>query len=65
MLPDLKKSFPQLPVVVWTSHSDKITEAEFMAAGAQACIDKLQREKLLETLQSMGLNAAASTRRGP
>lgn len=53
LLNDLKKAYPALPVVVWTSHENTTQDRNFMAAGAYACVDKLHRESLVQVLREL------------
>lgn len=55
VLQEVRNAQYGLPVIVWTSHNGAEVFAEAQQAGAYACVNKMQREKLMQALESLDL----------
>jgi len=53
----LRKERPQIPAFVWTYHQGPEWSERAIASGARACIHKLERERLISELATIGIGA--------
>ncbi len=51
----LRRERPDLPVIAWTQHESAAVHQRACAAGARACVHKLQREGLVAALAALGV----------
>jgi two-component system chemotaxis sensor kinase CheA len=55
LLEALRREQPSLPVIIWTQNLDRRVHERLSAAGARACVSKLEREALMTTLRDCGV----------
>jgi two-component system chemotaxis sensor kinase CheA len=55
LLTEVRRRWPQLPVILWTYHDDPLVAERARSSGAKACVNKLRREDLVAALADVGI----------